>query len=205
MLCETHELIAKQLYKLTNTIINAPIDYKSLIFGSVAPDKNPSMVIVPHTKFHSGYLLNKNLEYFTDKKFTYNNNSINMLSYKLGIVIHLISDYFCSAHNHIKYLNPITHFLYENRLKYFFRNNIGNIEIDIKGSLVEINNNLYYYINKKHLEYLNTESSMLNDFNFTISTVSSVFVYIAYQLINIAINSNLSRLNGDVCVESCCS
>ncbi|KNY27666.1 hypothetical protein [Pseudobacteroides cellulosolvens] len=61
MLCNTHELIAERLYKLTNKIIDVPLDYKSFILGSVAPDKKPSMVVIPHTKTHSVNLLNKNL------------------------------------------------------------------------------------------------------------------------------------------------
>lgn len=199
MLCDTHELIADRLYKLTNSVLYVPLDYKSLLLGSIAPDKKPSMIIIPHTKTHSSYLLNKNLELLTSKNPYCGNDTKHLLSYKLGIVIHLISDYFCSAHNHIKYLNPIPHLIYENRLKYFFKKNIDTMEISIKDSLIEINNNLYEYIDNKHMEYLNTEHSMLNDFTFTIGTVSSVFIYIVYNLINTSCGFDLAQVNAAAC------
>jgi hypothetical protein len=199
MLCDTHELIAERLFKLTNSILNVPLDYENLLIGSVAPDKKPSMVIIPHTKTHSSYLLNKNLALLTSKNLSCSNETKRLLSYNLGIVVHLISDYFCSAHNHIKYLNPIPHFIYENRLRYFFRKNIDAMKINIKDSLLEINNNLYGYIDKKHMEYLNTEHSMLSDFNFTLTTVSSVFIYIVYNLINTSCSIDLTEINAAAC------
>ncbi|KNY27665.1 hypothetical protein Bccel_2936 [Pseudobacteroides cellulosolvens ATCC 35603 = DSM 2933] len=114
-----------------------------------------------------------------------------------------MSDYFCSAHNHIKYINPVPHLLYESRLRLYFRKNIDMMKINIEDSLLEINNNLQDYIDNKHMEYIIAERNMLNDFNYTTNTVSSVFIYILCKFLNISTNVELTNITSNAYITAC--
>lgn len=183
MLCSTHRLIAQKVYEVLNNKYGNFIDLKSLLYGSVAPDSIPSMVIIPHTRSNSSKYLFSRIEsllLLDDEK-----KEIDMkdFSYKLGIVIHFISDYFCNAHNDFKYINPLTHFLYENRLKKFFLKKVHlfNFSSECKrfGTLTGIRK----YILEKHNEYMLCPRNMDNDFSYSIETSLTVSINVFSQVV----------------------
>ncbi len=174
MQCPTHKLIAHKVYEIMYSEFGISFDYESLLEGSVAPDKKPYMIIIPHTLKQSIWLLRK----ICRELFPGKNGHIEGNSYKIGIIIHLVSDYFCTAHNDIKYLNPITHYIYEKRFKHFVKKNINKMQIDLKKCQTEISEGINEFINRKHAEYLRSERNMRNDLIFSIETAVSSAIYV---------------------------
>lgn len=183
MLCETHRLIAHKVYEIIINEFDLHLDHESLMNGSVAPDRKPSMLIVPHTKSQSQGLLNKNFNWLMCTSLTESNKHNKEVSYKLGIVIHLISDYFCRSHNEVKYLNPVTHYIYEKRLKNVYKKRINRIQPDIGNKLLKITGDLNSFINIQHAEYLQRKKNMGNDILSSLETVVTVIIYIISNLI----------------------
>ncbi len=179
MQCSTHKLIAHKVYEIMFSEFGITFDYEELLNGSVAPDKKPYLIIIPHTLKQSFWLLKKQTHQLINSSLpvSYEHNKKN--SFKMGIIIHLVSDYFCAAHNDVKYLNPITHYIYEKRLKHFFKKNINKLQIDFNKCRNEISGNINDYINKKHMEYLQSERNMRNDLIFSLESAVSFAVYIA--------------------------
>ncbi len=77
------------------------------------------------------------------------------------------------------------------------------MKINIEDSLLEINNNLQDYIDNKHMEYIIAERNMLNDFNYTTNTVSSVFIYILCKFLNISTNVELTNITSNAYITAC--
>ncbi len=183
MLCSTHRLIANKVYEIMTSELGMPIDYESLLNGSVAPDKKPYMIIIPHTKNQSLGFLNRYFNWMADKSLPKKFENLKEVSYKLGIIIHFVSDYFCTAHNDVKFINPVTHYIYEKRLKHFFNKKISRVQFDVKKCLYDIPGNLNDFINKKHKEYLSGKRNMENDFYFSLEAVITVITYIVNNLL----------------------
>ena len=142
---ETHKIIANNIYENIYRVHDIKLDRKKLLWGSVAPDYLPKYKFIRHyhdesinyiTKeiinviFISRYLeLNKALDPIT----------MNLLSNKIGIISHYLSDYVCTPHakrwtfsdsmvKHIKYESKLNDFA-ENHT---FRKHIINVDdIDI--------------------------------------------------------------------------
>ncbi|MCX7921421.1 MAG: zinc dependent phospholipase C family protein [Clostridia bacterium] len=162
MLSATHKLIAKRVYEALKNELNVCVDLKSLCYGSIAPDIYPSMMILPHSKEGSLEFLHKNIEWLMEQPIPENKRDMKNFSFRLGIIVHFISDYFCSAHNEAKYNNLINHFIYERALKKVFARRMEKHSVkppyawwsmgDIKG-----------FIESNHREYTSAKKSMYGD------------------------------------------
>lgn len=174
MLCETHKLIAKKIYDILRSELGISLDCESLLRGSVAPDSNPLMVLIPHVKNKSIDFVNKQMLWLKSRSFPADTAQNRDYSYKLGIIIHFISDYFCRAHNHIKYLNPIMHFIYENRLRFYFRKNINITNLSSARYQTAEADALQDLINENHRIYTAQDISMENDLYYAVETALSI-------------------------------
>lgn len=179
MQCPTHKLIAHKVYEIMYSYFGISFDYESLLEGSIAPDTKLYMLLIPHTLKQSIWLLRK----ITRKSFSVKNESSEKSSYKMGIAIHFVSDYFCTAHNDIKYLNPITHYIYEKRLKHFIKKNINKMQIDLKKCQTEMPEDINEFINRKHKEYLLSERSMRNDLIFSLEAAVIFAIYVTSTIL----------------------
>ncbi|MCX7746250.1 MAG: zinc dependent phospholipase C family protein [Clostridia bacterium] len=175
MLCATHRLIAHTVYNALSNDYPISLDYDNLLKGSVAPDSAPTMVIIPHTKTKSIGFVTKQVEWLLNTDPA-EEGCKREFSFRLGVVIHFISDYFCRAHNEFKYLNPILHFIYENRLKKFFSKNIPCFSF--KKTEPHFKGNIKEYIYDFHNQYKLNKKSMENDFYYSLLTTISISRFI---------------------------
>ncbi len=173
MLCETHKLIASNMYDVLGTEFKKLVNYKSLLEGSIAPDILPSMLIIPHTKKNSSGFLKKQIEWLTNKNL-FENFNLDEFSYRLGIVIHFLSDYFCTAHNHYKYINPILHHLYERKLKIYFKKNIYKLPISIEDQICSSIEGIICYLDEKHKQYRTFKPNYENDFKYSLEVTAFI-------------------------------
>lgn len=171
MLCETHKLIASKLYETVKSEYGKYIDYQSLLEGSIAPDNVPSMIIIPHTKKNSSGFLNKQIQYLINCSSIQDFNPKDF-SYRLGIVIHFVSDYFCTAHNHYLYINPVVHHIYERKLKNYFKRNISGLILNSATKNSDSLEKIRSFLDEKHIQFKSLKQHLENDFIFTMEATA---------------------------------
>lgn len=119
MFPNTHKLIAEKVYLALEEELGVHLHYASLKYGSVAPDYKPSLMIKSHRKKNSYKLVTEIVSSLDTIQASNSLYYTKEFSYKIGLIIHFVTDYFCRAHNENKYYNFILHFLYESNLNNF--------------------------------------------------------------------------------------
>lgn len=105
----SHIKIANYIYDRIDRNEKRNINRFMFILGSIAPD----LKIARHPKFK---IYNDSIELIESKMIDIEELGKNKFSYRLGIIVHYITDYFCLAHNLKNTLKTRTHLLYEFRL-----------------------------------------------------------------------------------------
>jgi hypothetical protein len=175
--------------------LNIAIDQKWLLNGSIVPDIHPFMMFIPHTKDKSLRIVQKNMDWLIERGIPNNKKDIEKFSYKLGIIIHFVSDYFCKAHNERKYDNLLIHYLYERKLKEYCTKHIKGSkplkqvskikDWQLQGSIME-------FIDEKHAEYNSLERGISDDMAYSLGVSTEVALCIvSYSIRNE--NSNLTN------------
>jgi len=117
-----------------------------------------------------------------------------LLSTRIGITTHFISDFFCVPHNDRgKYKNNfINHVKYEHKLHKLFKTFDENIEIS--QNYFNINNSysdpIKTLIDDLHMQYQRRGESLLNDIQSSIQVSSIVGLFIVYN----ALNNNKNKI-----------
>lgn|GEM_PF-2096657 len=177
MLSETH-------WKISEVIIHGiksgpiPIDSRSFTWGCCLPDI-----------FWGGpdHIMDKSFDYLTRllgelhpiKSVSYTVSDNRCFSFKLGIAVHYICDYFCWAHNARYYENIFHHLLYENRLQTEFNRHHWSQLIKRAGDSRQKDNDLTPrtlpdFIQSQHLIYLAEAPDIKNDIYFAVYTAGTV-------------------------------
>lgn len=182
MLSETHKLIANAVYNMLSSKLNTKMDYGSLLYGSIAPDLFPSMMFLPHTIEGSTRIVNDTVNNLCSMKMPDNKKDMKKYSFKLGLVVHFVSDYFCKAHNEKRYENLLIHYFYERKLKRFFEKRTSLIKqmTSFNGSVFDKEENIMDYLCQLHKEYNSSKRSMTNDFKYSIDASISMALGIIY-------------------------
>jgi len=183
MLSDTHKLITNKVYDFLEKELCVSIDHESFLYGSIVPDIHPLMMLMSHNKGSMEFVF-RNIEWLISRELVSNKKrDIAKYSYKLGIVMHFISDYFCRAHNEVKYSNFISHIRYESVLKKYFAKHAEemdpiSIESNIKNN-VPISN-FKEFINESIMKYTSTNMSLSDDMSFSINVCKNV----AYNIVS---------------------
>ncbi|MDR7869831.1 MAG: zinc dependent phospholipase C family protein [Tissierellaceae bacterium] len=175
--------MATNIYNNVFDIYGLKLDKDRLLWGSVAPD------VLPHYKFIRHYA-DESINYITkeiikiifvsryvDFKKIDDPISIKLLSKKIGIISHYLSDYVCYPHanrwtffgsmkKHIKYESDLNDYA----RTHSFKKNVVQIEdIDIYDDRFNsLKSRIKDYIHDVISEY-NQRTSLDNDLNFAIS------------------------------------
>lgn len=173
MLSATHKIIAHKAYEAIKSQLGIKIDYKSLIQGSVAPDYSLSMMFRPHSKDESIGLVHNNMDWLFHKSFSHQRKDIREFSFKLGVIIHFVSDYFCIAHNDEFYNNMYHHYKYEKKLKKFCCKFIQEYYESIRQDM-RVVKDIKGFIDEKHQEYMTVRRSMKNDLVYSLQVSIAV-------------------------------
>jgi len=192
MFSATHKMIAELVCDHIHDELGVTLDLKAFRFGSIAPDLKPSMRTIKHTRNGSFDLVKEIGNALIEIKNPITQISMKDFSYKLGVIIHFVCDYFCTPHNDRKYKNIIKHLRYEKGLeKYAFKRKNWNVPA-LNNAIVNNmwkNTSFEQIIVDKTKEYNNTSASFYSDMEFaiivsTMATLNIVKQSLAYNRAN---------------------
>ncbi len=194
MLAETHKLIARYIYEALQRELNIDLNYNSFRHGSVAPDIYPFMLFMDHTPRGTMNLVERYMDQLSGSIWLENDKMIDKFSFKLGVVIHFVADYFCEAHNAKRYKNLFLHFAYERRLRDRFKRHMEKfipLSVILNAGGWEIEGSLRDYITRRHNEYNSIKHSLYKDINYSLTVSMLVALNIAQRCL---VNSDRTYL-----------
>lgn len=180
---ESHKLVATQIHESVFEIYGIKLDKDKLLWGSVAPDVLPRYRFIRHYKGESLNFIAKEIMkiIFIGRRLDIDRGidpfTLKLLSKKIGIISHYLSDYVCLPHAKRWTFTDsmIKHIRYESRLNEyalshdFSRNVIYSEDIDIyEVNVLNLKKKIKEYIDNIVEEYL-LKSSFKNDLNFALS------------------------------------
>lgn len=181
---ESHKIIASKIYDNVVNIYGLKLDKDKLLWWSVAPDILPQYKLIRHYQDESINYISKEIIkiIFISRYLEFNKIldpiAIKVLSKKIGIISHYLSDYVCLPHakrwtfsdsmmKHIKYESGLN----EYAVNHDFRKNVINVdEIDIFDSeFSTLKGRIKDFIDKVVVEYSSSKTSFKTDLNFALS------------------------------------
>ncbi len=189
---DTHKIIASNIYDNVYNIYGLKLDKEKLLWGSIAPDILPQFKLIRHYQDESlNYVSKEIIKIIYISRYLEFNKlldplAIKLLSKKIGIISHYLSDYVCLPHakrwtfadsmiKHIKYESSLN----EYASKHDFKKNVITVDdIDIfdeKFSSLQFR--IKNYIENVVNEYT-MKTSFKNDLNFALSLNSKITYFI---------------------------
>ncbi len=180
---ETHKIIAKNIYDNIYDKYDLKLDKNKLEWGSIAPDILPHFRLIRHYKDESLNFISKEImkvifiSRFLDFNDVLDPIALKILSRKIGIISHYLSDYVCLPHaNRWTFFgNMKKHVNYEKKLdlispNHDFKSNKISIEdLDIYDiEQKDLQNKIKDYINNVVSEYSLKEGYQV-DLDFSVS------------------------------------
>ena len=192
MLALTHKLIAGEVHDAIASEFNINIDLDNLRKGSIQPDKYPKKLFMGHSMDVSYNFVKNRINDLCSRDFPDNKKDMGNFSFRLGIIIHFISDYFCQAHNDKEYKNIVKHLIYEKNLNRYFARRIGTFKpmFGIKVNGWNKKDSITGCIGKKLNEYNSLRRTMTNDLVFS----SSVSMMVALKIVSICLENSSFKL-----------
>lgn len=180
---DTHKIIARNVYDNIQDDYDLKLDIKKLEWGAISPDILPHYRFIRHYKDESLNFISKEImkvifiSRFLDFNYRLDPLAIKILSNKIGVISHYLSDYVCLPHaNRWTFIgNMKKHIKYEKKLdliapKHDFKNNKISIEdLDIYDiNPKELQLKIKQYINQVVEEY-SLKSGYDVDLDFSVS------------------------------------
>lgn len=189
---DSHKIIASEIYNNIFNIYGLKLDKEKLLWGAVAPDILPKYKLIRHYKDESLNFIAKDIMkvIFISRYLEFNKIldplAIKILSKKIGIISHYLSDYVCLPHANrwTFYDSMIKHIKYESDLNDFalthdFKRNVINVnDLDIYDThVINLKNKIKEYINNVVEEY-SIKIGFKNDLNFALSLNLKIVYFI---------------------------
>lgn len=189
---DTHKIIGCNICDNIYDIYGIKLDKNKLLWGSVAPDILPQFRLHRHYKKESlNYIVNEIIKLIFLSRFVDFNSAadplaIKLLSKKIGIISHYLSDFVCLPHaERWTYVNSMfKHIKYESRLNDYamnhsFKKNVITIDdIDMfQNRVIKLKVLLKKYIEDVIEEY-SLKTGFANDLNFALSLNLKVSYFI---------------------------
>lgn len=183
---DTHKIIASKIHDNVFDIYGLKLDKDKLLWGSICPDILPQFKFVRHYKDESLNFIAKEIMkvIFISRYLEFNTIldpfTMKILSKKIGIISHYLSDYVCLPHAKRWTLTTSTdtmikHIKYESKLNNFvtnhdFKKNLINVDdIDIYDTdVMSLKNRIREYIDEVVEEY-SLKTGFENDLDFALS------------------------------------
>ncbi len=154
----------------------------SFFVGSIWPDCTPSFLTKRHCIDETFDILAVNMEKFLEKYKT--NKDMSILStWRMGIVMHYIADYFTYPHNSHYTGGFKQHCIYEEELKhrmYSFvadvKNAISQYDVPVFASTSQIKD----YIKNRHNAYMKLNANVDYDCGYSVNTCMAVMASLLY-------------------------
>ncbi len=180
---DSHKIIASNIHDNIFDIYGIKLNKDKLLWGSVCPDVMPKYKLIRHYKDESiNYITNEIVKIIFVSRFLDFGGMLdplpmNILSKKIGIISHYLSDFVCQPHakRWTFYDNMLKHIKYESQLNEFaishdFKKNVISVEdINIyENSMITLRRKIKNYINDVVEEY-SIKDSFSNDLNYALS------------------------------------
>lgn len=180
---DTHKIIAGHIYDNVFDIYGLKLNKEKLLWGSIAPDILPKYKFIRHYQDESiNYVTLEIMKLifvsrFIDLSKITDPLSIKVLSKKIGILSHYLSDYVCLPHAKRWTFTDsmVKHVRYESRLNDyspthdFKKNAISVNDLDIyDGNIISLHGTIKRYIEDVVVEY-STKTGFKNDLDFALS------------------------------------
>ena len=180
---DTHKIIAGHIYDNVFDIYGLKLNKEKLLWGSIAPDILPKYKFIRHYQDESINFVALEImklifvSRFIDLSKITDPLSVKVLSKRVGILSHYLSDYVCLPHaNRWTFRDSmVKHVRYESRLndyalKHDFKKNVITVdELNIYDeNIISLHGTIKRYIEKVVAEY-STKSGFKNDLDFALS------------------------------------
>lgn len=180
---DTHKIIAESIHQDVYDIYNIKLNKKKLLRGSVIPDILPKYKLIRHYKEESiNYIAGEIVKLIFVSRFIELNSildplAINILSTRIGIISHYLSDYVCLPHarrwtffdsmvKHLKYESSLDEYVKRHTFK---RNLIDTNDIDpYDDNIKDLKTKVIEYIESVIEEY-SVKTSFANDLDFALN------------------------------------
>jgi len=194
---DSHKIIASKVYDNVFDIYGLKLDKQKLLWGSVCPDILPQYKFIRHYKEESLNFIAKEIMkvIFISRYLEFNKIldplAIKILSKKIGVISHYLSDYVCLPHaNRWTFTDSmIKHIKYESQLndfatKHDFKKNVINTDdLDIYNiPQAKLKRTIKEYITEVVEEY-SLKTSFKNDLDFALSLNLKISYFILDTII----------------------
>ncbi|TJX16120.1 hypothetical protein E9840_00065 [Tissierella creatinini] len=180
---ESHKIVASNIYDNVLNIYGLKLDKEKLLWGSIAPDFLPQYKLIRHYQDESINYISKEIVkiIFISRYLEFNKIldplAINLLSKKIGVISHYLSDYVCLPHarrwtfsdsmmKHIKYESALNNYA----INHTFKKNV--ITVDNIGIFDDESTSLKVKIKEfieKVVEEYSLKTSLKHDLDFALS------------------------------------
>lgn len=179
----THILIAGKINEIINDKLQTTLNTKGLKYGSIKPDITPKFLRMKHLKNRSINQISSMIEDMKNTKYPDTKRGMLRFSMNLGIIMHYITDFFCYAHNHPKFISKLEHIKYEIKVAFKYT------EVDVPKVLSKALNNveeyntldnrsIKSYIDGKHDEYMKNDPGIENDIKYSLEMCITIALII---------------------------
>jgi len=194
---DSHKIIASKVYDNVFDIYGLKLDKQKLLWGSVCPDILPQYKFIRHYKEESLNFIAKEIMkvIFISRYLEFNKIldplAIKILSKKIGVISHYLSDYVCLPHanrwtftdsmiKHIKYESQLNDFATKHDFK---KNVIDTDDLDIYNiPQAKLKRTIKEYITEVVEEY-SLKTSFKNDLDFALSLNLKISYFILDTII----------------------
>lgn len=180
---DSHKIVSTKIYDNIYDIYGVKLNKDKLLWGSVSPDLLPQYKFIRHYKDESLNFIVKEIMRvifigrFLDFNKVLDPLTINIISKKIGVISHYLSDYVCLPHakrwtfvdsmvKHIKYESKLNEYAYNHDF------NINIIDSDVidfyDSNIFDIKEKVKNYINNVVEEY-SLKEGYKNDLDFALS------------------------------------
>jgi hypothetical protein len=189
---DTHKIIAENIHSNIYDIYGINLDKNTLLWGSVAPDILPQFKLHRHYQKESlNYVVNEIVKLiFISRYIEFNRKidpiTIKVLSKKIGIISHYLSDFVCLPHAErwTFTTSMFKHINYESKLNDYspnhnFKKNVITVDdMDIfQDQIIKLRPIIKKYIENVIKEY-SFKTGFKNDLNFALSLNLKVSYFI---------------------------
>ena len=189
---DTHKIIASNIYENIDQVYGLKLDKEKLLWGSVAPDYLPQYKLIRHYKDESINHVAREIMriIFISRYIEFNRIldpiAMKVLSKRIGIVSHYLSDYMCLPHanrwtfadsmiKHVKYESKLNEYA---KVHDFKKNMIDTQDLDVyDGEFFNLKSKIKKYIEDVIAEY-DVKTGFKNDLNFALSVNLKVTYFI---------------------------
>lgn len=163
--------------------INERINHRlSFFIGSIWPDCTPSFLTKRHCIDDTFDILTKKMENFINKYNAKKDMSI-ISTWRMGIVLHYIADYFTYPHNSHYPGGFKDHCIYEEELKHRMYKYVADMKSSMHKYEVPVfasTDQILDYIKNRHDKYMTLEGKVDYDCGYSVKTCMAVMASMLY-------------------------